>query len=113
MRTLHYEVALRGPFQEMRGTLLLQISGTEVSGTLRLGERPSYLQGRVLRRNRIAAAVRLKTEVYEEDCDLLLRLREPDGLLGSMIGEWGTWTLEGSAAKAGPEGTDLPAARNL
>ena len=100
MRVLRYGVTLRGEVQELRGTMLLRLEGTEVSGALRLGEQESYLQGRVLRRHRIAAAVRLRTEVYEEDCDMLLRLREPEGVRGTVLGEWGSWTLEGSALSA-------------
>ena len=60
-------------------------------------------QGRMLRRNRYAAALRLKTDVYEEDCDMLLRVQPSGALRGSVMGEWGTWTLEGTAAE------DLPA----
>ena len=103
MRELQADVALRGRFQEMRGQLLLRIEGTEVSGTLRIGDRSSYFQGRALRRNRFAASLRLRTEVYEEDCDMLLRLREPATLRGFIMGEWGTWTLESAPAEAAAE----------
>ena len=98
MRDMRFDVTVRGPFQEAAGTLLVQIDGTQVSGTLRLGGQASYFQGRVLRRNRFAAAVRLRTEVYEEDCDMLLRLQDSGAVRGSLIGEWSTWTLEGTGA---------------
>ena len=43
-----------------------------------------------------------KTEVYEEDCDMLLRVREPGAIRGSIVGEWASWSLEGSAVPASP-----------
>ena len=110
MRSLRYAVTVRGPLQETGGELLLQIDGTQVSGTLRIGGQASYFQGRVLRRNRFAAAVRLRTEVYEEDCDMLLRLQEPGTVRGTVIGARDTWTIEGAGAE---EDGLLERARNL
>ena len=110
MRNLRFAVTIRGPLQKMTGELLLQIDGTQVSGTLRTGEQSSYFQGRMLRRNRFAAAVRLRTEIYEEDCDMLLRLQEPGTVRGSVIGARDTWTIEGTGTEVdGP----LQLAKNL
>ena len=103
MRAQRYHITMQGPFQNMEGELLLQLDRTEVSGCVQVWDRSSYFQGRMLRRNRYAAALRLKTDVYEEDCDMLLRVQPSGALRGSVMGEWGTWTLEGTAAE------DLPA----
>ena len=100
MRNLRFAVTIRGALQKMTGELLLQIDGTQVSGTLRTGEQSSYFQGRMLRRNRFAAAVRLRTEIYEEDCDMLLRLQESGTVRGSVIGARDTWTIEGTGTEA-------------
>ena len=97
MRVQRYHLTIQGPFQELRGELLLQVDRTDVSGSLQVGDRRSYFQGKALRRNRYAAAVRLRTDVYEEDCDMLLRVRDAGAIRGSILGEWGTWTLEGTA----------------
>ena len=104
MRISHFQTVLRDQFQELNGVLTLRVEGTEVSGSLEIGGRQSYFQGKTLRKNRYAAAVRLKTEVYEEDCDMLLRVREPGAVRGSIVGEWASWSLEGSAVPASPTG---------
>ena len=103
MRALRFKVMIRGPFQEMQGDLLLQLDQTDVSGSLQIGDQSSYFQGRVLRRNRYAASIRLKTAVYEEECDMLLRVQDTRTIRGSIMGEWGSWTLEGTAAESAEE----------
>ena len=110
MRVQRYHITIQGPFQELRGELLLQVDRTDVSGSLQVGDRRSYFQGKTLRRNRYAAAVRLRTEVYEEDCDMLLRLQEPGTVRGTVIGARDTWTIEGAGAE---EDGLLEQARNL
>lgn len=102
MRISRFQTVLRDQFQELRGELTLRVEGTDVSGSLEIGGRQSYFQGKMLRKNRYAAAVRLKTEVYEEDCDMLLRVREPGAIRGSIVGEWASWSLEGSAVPTSP-----------
>lgn len=98
MQIMRFHTTIKSRFQELRGMLVLQIDRAEVSGSLTIGERQSYFQGRMLRKNRYAAALRLKTEIYEEDCDMLLRVRDGASVHGSIIGEWEGWSLEGAAA---------------
>lgn len=102
MRTQRFKITLRGAFQETEGELFLQLEQAEVAGSLRIGDRESYFRGRMLRRNRYAASVRLKTAVYEEDCDMLLRVQEGKTIRGSIMGAWETWTLEGTAEEPSP-----------
>lgn len=111
MRISRFQTVLRDQFQELRGDLTLRVEGTDVSGSLEIGGRQSYFQGKMLRKNRYAAAIRLKTEVYEEDCDMLLRVREPGVIRGSVVGEWASWSLEGSAVPESP--TDRSPGRAL
>ena len=73
MRILRYHITLKGPFQEVEGELTLQVDGTDVSGSVNL-----------------------------EDCDMLLRLCGQDAIRGSIVGEWGDWTLEGATAAPPP-----------
>ena len=104
MRITRFQAVLRDRFQELSGELTLRVEGTDVSGSLEIGGQQSYFQGKMLRKNRYAAAIRLKTGVYEEDCDMLLRVREPGSIRGSIVGEWGSWSLEGSAVPEPPTG---------
>lgn len=113
MRIMRFQTTIRDRFQEMRGELILQIDRTDISGSLTIGERQSYLQGKVLRKNRYAAAIQLRTDIYEEDCDMLLRVRNTDSIHGSIIGEWGRWTLEGTAATEPDLQAGLAAGKNM
>ena len=102
MRILRYHITLKGQFQEVEGELTLQVDGTDVSGSVNLDGSQSYVQGKMLRKNRYAASMRLKTKILEEDCDMLLRLCGQDAIRGSIVGEWGDWTLEGATAAPPP-----------
>ena len=102
MRILRYHITLKGQFQEVEGELTLQVDRTDVSGSVNLDGSQSYFQGKMLRKNRYAASMRLKTKILEEDCDMLLRLCGQDAIRGSIVGEWGDWTLEGAIAAPPP-----------
>ena len=95
MRILRYHITLKGQFQEVEGELTLQVDRTDVSGSVNLDGSQSYFQGKMLRKNRYAASMRLKTKILEEDCG-------QDAIRGSIVGEWGDWTLEGATAAPPP-----------
>lgn len=102
MRMLRFDTTLTSRFQELRGDLLLQLDGREIAGSLTIGKQQSFLQGKMLRKNRYVASLRLKTETYQEDCDIVLRVRENGYVRGYIMGEWDGWTLEGDAAEVPP-----------
>lgn len=102
MRILRYHITIKSRFQEMQGELALQLDKADLFGSLTIEGHQSYFQGKMLRKNRYAASLRFKTEIYEEDCDMLLRTREPGGIHGSIIGEWENWSLKGTAVAEEP-----------
>ena len=61
MRILRYHITLKGQFQEVEGELTLQVDRTDVSGSVNLDGTQSYFQGKMLRKIRYAASMRLKT----------------------------------------------------
>ena len=85
MRILRYHITLKGQFQEVEGELTLQVDGTDVSGSVNLDGSQSYFQGKMLRKNRYAASMRLKTKILEEDCDM------PFGVPSWESGATGRW----------------------
>lgn len=99
MRILRFGTTITSRFQELQGELLLQLDGANISGSLTIGNQQSFLQGKMLRKNRYVASLRLKTEAYQEDCDLVLRIRENSYVRGYIMGEWDGWILEGDAAE--------------
>ncbi|WP_298019503.1 hypothetical protein [uncultured Dysosmobacter sp.] len=102
MRILRFHTTVKNRYQETQGELTLQIDRADIFGSLTLDGRQSYFQGKMLRKNRYAASLRFKTEVCEEDCDMLLRVRENGSIRGSIIGDWEDWSLKGTAAAAEP-----------
>ena len=106
MKNIHLKVQLTDRFEKKPGVLHLRLDGMTVSGCLELNGIQSFLQGKLLRRDRYVASLHLNDGVQERDCDLLFLLRENGELAGSMMSWDEQWSVEGAVLPDEPE--DLP-----
>lgn len=94
MEKLHYTIVLKSMIGPRSGSLLLQIHGNTVTGTLELLGHRNRFSGAVLQPGKYLISGSLSTSVEKMEYDAVLHAEE-ERLTGGFVTASGCWEVEG------------------
>ncbi|MDY3692931.1 MAG: hypothetical protein SO072_13340 [Dysosmobacter sp.] len=94
MEKLHYTIVLKSMIGPRSGSLLLQIHGNTVTGTLELLGHRNRFSGTVLQPGKYLISGSLSTNVEKMEYDAVLHTEE-ERLTGGFVTASGCWEVEG------------------
>ena len=94
MEKVQYTIVLKSMIGPRSGSLLLQIHGNTVTGTLELLGHRNRFSGAVLQPGKYLISGSLSTSVEKMEYDAVL-LRKGERISGGVMTEAGCWELEG------------------